>query len=877
MLPLFPGVRTGIQSALHLARNGLGAAFGSLYANLMPAKGAHVINGFQRHFIDLFEAHEWPKRWLNAVPACDTRALQQWIWGNAKQPVAKIGETVRSAGDRITGAFERIKTQAVQRMHGTRETLLDRAYSAVFSFLPWPNPRAMTITQVLLALLASYWAYLAMMFYLRLGKRVLQMVLTAHFPTNTEPVYPNKCSTELDDLTVTLPPKRKRELLTRIATHPDPNRATVIDIVRRVMAEEHWSTSWTKGEFEAFLERVCREPAGTANVPPLAAAPRCVNCNRAIGHKKRRECRDCLYFRMHIGNDALWSRVYPSGISFFGVQGLWSRKFQMPDVELKETTKIVIKMPGRGSVTMTQGKEVKTWFTKKAQTLTCRGKSCGPTFLSMRPGCFSRDPHVAVATFCCRLGLARVHEPSPRMFRLLFKFVQPFVEVLQPHSKAAFLSKFTGLPREVMESAMRDDGEGWTPTVDHVYQEGVKMKGFVKSEKSYSFTYRAGILMDRSGLKPRYICAPDKIHLFHLGRYTHVQTKWLHRRFGPTKRMYYAGCSAPEQLNKWCKWTREQLGEFVTLIDDISSMDAGHSTCSFDFHAKVRAIQFPHMSEFIEALFRAQENVRARTAMYVCMVEAVNASGVSDTSYKNSMLCLFIRVLCITMAIVDTTYFTNDQFIEAVHAVLGYIFTAAAGDDGITRMPPNVMGVDVMSPGFLQRYEAAWAQFGFGVKAAMMPAHRWRMATFLGMRPVWGGKEYIWAPEPARRLRGMYWMIDKDHHPISWGRGISRQITAVALHVPILGDIAQWYLDKTKGPAIDLDKHQGDLDPDDEYKMWTRGETGIPNERADLEFCQDYAVSKAELDVFRLTLKHTNNVLVNISLPIIHRLYAEES
>ena len=76
------------------------------------------------------------------------------------------------------------------------------------------------------------------------------------------------------------------------------------------------------------------------------------------------------------------------------------------------------------------------------------------------------------------------------------------------------------------------------------------MNSITKFEKGYAEDYVPTVgWVDKVTQKPRFICAPEAIVLYLLGRYTHAQTKWLASRFGPQAEMFYAGCASPAELN----------------------------------------------------------------------------------------------------------------------------------------------------------------------------------------------------------------------------------------------------------------------------------------------------------------------------------------
>ncbi len=159
---------------------------------------------------------------------------------------------------------------------------------------------------------------------------------------------------------------------------------------------------------------------------------------------------------------------------------------------------------------------------------------------------------------------------------------------------------------------------------------------------------------------------------------------------------------------------------------------------------------------------------------------------------------------------------------------------------------------------------------GFSVKVALIPPNRWRMATYLAMRPVWGGKRYEWAPEPARRLKSMFWQIDNSMHPTAWARGVATQVYQQGQHCPVLSDICAWYLKVTSGPIVEPERK--DYSPFQGYIT-----SGRQNKRAEQEFMLDYHLEPSDLAFFRSLLSQVHTPYVNITCQAVRRVMLEES
>jgi hypothetical protein len=161
---------------------------------------------------------------------------------------------------------------------------------------------------------------------------------------------------------------------------------------------------------------------------------------------------------------------------------------------------------------------------------------------------------------------------------------------------------------------------------------------------------------------------------------------------------------------------------------------------------------------------------------------------------------------------------------------------------------------------------------GFSVKLEVYPPERWRMATYLAMRPVWDGIRYTWTPEPARRLRGLFWQLDNSMHPTAWARGIASQLRQIAVNSPVLAPIADWYLESTSGPTASVQLFSNPFSPFNNYVQ-----TGRLSTRAIQEFLTDYGLTPTDYDVFLSFLHSTKDVYVDFHCHLLHAVYQMES
>jgi len=304
----------------------------------------------------------------------------------------------------------------------------------------------------------------------------------------------------------------------------------------------------------------------------------------------------------------------------------------------------------------------------------------------------------------------------------------------------------------------------------------------------------------------------------------------------------------------------------------VSNMDSNHSIESFRLHRVVRAFQYANLGADVRALYDGEEEeLHVRVGRFKLILEWRDGSGVPDTSYKNSLLCIVIRAFATAHALHDLTTLSEDATERLLTDISRQSHCAAAGDDGKRYCGERLAGVD-MRDFNIARYRQWWAWCGFGVKVSVTPPNRWRMGTFLAQRPVWNGEAYEWAPEPARRLQGCFWQIDCGLHPIAWARGVATQLAHQARAHPVIYPICDWYLRNTRGPVAT------DVETIHQYSPF-RGmkSAGVVNERCINEFLLDYHLTKRDYDVFLGMLESTKDVLVNLDCQVLRAVYAEQS
>lgn len=715
-------------------------------------------------------------------------------------------------------------------------------------------------------LLQGRWAWLL---FLYPAYRYIRGRVQDHFWRRVYVDYPAMDFASTAGLDIALP--RMQEVTTRLALLEVPTRSDVVDRVRRVCNEERWPEDAVieRDDFNAWLETIVAKPGMMAI--PARQAGECITCKsrRAL---YRQECKQCKTLRrQRPPPERLLSDTV---VTYVGRVGIWSRPATVMEFEFKKGAKLT---HSRTKVEITTRAEFKDWYDRQEIQKSCRGWNSGPIFMGHQPECFPRGEPTACLAFCLRLGTARKNVFTERAWQLVEAIILPYVEPLEPESLETFLAHFSGEKLLKMEEAIATDKMGDGLQYTRKGEMNVPFKGFTKAEKSYSYTFAAGQegwLKERfDKRKPRFICAPNPVALLKLGPYTHAQTKWLARCFHKGMRLFYAGCSTPVEMDDYINLVRSEVPDGGVIVDDITAIDANHNCRSFAAHSAIREKQYPKMPRMVEALYESLAGeLKIKIGSFVAEVSNVNASGVPDTSYKNSALCLVIRACAIAHAVRSLWGLSLEEQIAFVGLVLQQIWTSAAGDDGYSTVPPILMGTDMSSVEALTRYSEFWAECGFEVKVLYIQPHRWRMATYLAGRPVWNGTRYSWMPEPARRLKSAWWQIDNALPPNVWAKGIARQLQTIAGCHPVIRPIADMVYEHTKGQPGEVSTFSNP------YSPWQqRQERFEVNPRCIDEFCMDYSVPASEYRRFLNLIGVVQATHVEFRGFLFERIFAEES
>ncbi len=673
-----------------------------------------------------------------------------------------------------------------------------------------------------------------------------------------------------DDLTLQLPDER--QLKARLASLPEVTQDHAFDILRRLSAETNWQVDFNRSEIGTWIERVVTTPGKTRNT--LTDVKDCLNCKERP-RSYRLLCKICW---SRLRNSPLVDLILTDTlVTYVGMLPIRSEPFVFPEITLKDGC--YVKVNGKQLFNeWTPDHQFKTWYAQQHVQYGYRGRNCGPLFLRQRPSCFARGHETAVIAFCLRLGAANRNELKMRYFDATRAFIESEnIHPIEPEGREIFLSHFRGEKLQKMLDAERsiNAGNARLPDPNSPTPPECHMKGFTKAEKSYRTEYEYYYLTLKPTMKPRFICCPSPEFLFTIGPYTHAQTKWLSAAYQPRSHLYYAGCSTPAELNEWLNFTHHDLGgAYISIADDISAIDSCHTEHSMQLHATVRQLQFPSLPANIEVLYQAEHILKIRLGKFTMRVSFVNGSGVSDTSYKNSLLCLFIRLLALTNAVRSLDELDFTDFLSLTSAIRSKIYTTASGDDGLTRTPRNLFGTDLTTLEAQDRYSAYWGAHGFSVKVKIYSEVEWRMATYLANRPIYAGSGlYEWMPEPARRLRGLFWQIDNSMHPLVWGRSVATGLKAIAAGHPVLGPVADWYLANTYGPVVPVQIFGNPYNPFQGH----RSTCTEVQQRAIDEFLVDYGLLERDYTIFLSAMRSAQTVFVNFETRLVHQLFRLES
>lgn len=704
-------------------------------------------------------------------------------------------------------------------------------------------------------------------------------------------------------------------LATRVALFDQWTRSDLYVVVRRLANEMHYAHNLDTYEIEEYVTRNITV-AGHAPIPiiPLGS---CVNCLR------KRRLKQCMCYECWRLHKAIQVIYEPSFLptSHVGMLPLYSVRPSVPegDYQWRDSFTFASYAPAHGIKYTSDHLSPYEFYlaiSRYYSPPTLRGRLCGPMFMGLVSSCFVRGDACAATAAIFRNCIKPAHHPhliiqkrNPELiaysfsheYRVLWSLLNfLYPELLVPLVKWTFQQvldhqKVPEKRRLHISTRALIDAGFQIPT-----EKMNRIDCFAKAEKKEIFELSDGALSYKKKMLPRCISAFNPQVSTLLSPYALPMLKHLNAVFHAEHNLFYASGSTPQQINQFLN--NAIASNLYILEDDVSMADGSHSFGSLQFQTQIRESQFPDMPEDIDSIFRILSSGVMRTGCFRAAVQNIIFSGIPLTSWGNSVVFAFVRIFALSAAykVLDyTDYFDppadhpvmldaafddrsiplqgNFDFPPLLFELIHSLYMAIAGDDGKTFLPHQFNGVQTFSPGFLDRYIKVWSIFGFDVGASKIRTFdpsNWRLATFLAMRPVWSGEKYEYGPEIARRLTSMYWQLDCPYHPVAWARGISEAIIIAARHVPVLADIAHWYLRNTFGATIENDFIPSFTNVYSTF--YNYAVEGDFNDRGLKEFLGDYNIPYLMYQDFLDLLNSTSDVLVNIQHPVLDLIYAKQ-
>jgi hypothetical protein len=665
-----------------------------------------------------------------------------------------------------------------------------------------------------------------------------------------------------------------RRLETTVALSPSWTEADLRALVRRISGEMRFREYVHPSEIDSWVSDNITQ-IGSAPIPAIPLGC-CVTCLRPA---RLRHC-ICASCRAAMQNPYLWALPCCFLTEHVGMRPLFTTRpiFEITNTKWRSSDVV----PRFNGVVFDDLNHMMAFLMPLVpDSGTCRGRLCGPMFLGHIPACYERgDVMVALAAGVRLLVTPPKHEyadgEDPPSFLRPFMELSTLAQLLYPELIQPLMPwtpemvldhQRVPAKRRQLEQCYAEIAAGIVYTVAYL----MKVTPFIKAEKHTTDGFSSYGLTPKKKQVPRCInpvhphvnamCAPLTLPM----------SKLLNRLFNANAHIFYASGAKPSEINDFLN-NASSTCRYV-LEDDVSFADGGHSEGSFFFQDVFKTAQFPGKSPYLQDLFDSLSQGKMRCGRFSALVRFVNLSGVPLTSWTNTIVFIFVRLVALAYAFHLVTLDDFSSHVEAMIELISSFFMAVAGDDGLTFLPQSYNGVRSGTTDFLSRYSAAWAYFGFYVPASKIrffPPSRWRLSTFLAMRPVWSGTRYEYGVEIARRLRHMFWQIDNNMHPVAWARGISTSLLTASRHVPVVRDVCDWYLHNTSGAITNMSftnpystfygyEIQGDLNP-----------------RAVSEFLEDYGITADEYADFRGLLLRTSDVLVNLNHVVLEKIFSLE-
>lgn len=666
-----------------------------------------------------------------------------------------------------------------------------------------------------------------------------------------------------------------QKLMATVALHKNWTERDLYALVRRLGSEMRYRHGMEPTEVDEWVRRNITVE-GSAPIPaiPVGCCATCLR-KRRLRHLICHECKIMLKVPL------CWSPVTPYLILHVGMRPLHTIPPIFPakdyDKEWRDYTKVV--RFGRHTYETFLGM-VGDLLKLLPPEPTTRGQLCGPMFMGQQPKCFERGDYMAAMAAGARLLImppkhyATPHGPYPFLteFRSLIPvarslFPDLFVPLIPWTQQQVLDHQRQLVKRRLLERSYQEIDEGLTPPVEDM----LRVKPFVKSEKHFADSYDHYTLVNKTKQVPRCI-NPVHPHVnAYCAPYTLPTSKLLNQVCNCGEHIFYASGATPEEINVFLN-NACSVNQYI-IEDDVSMADGSHSKGSFEFQQAFLMANWL-LPSLVQEIIEGMRHGRLATGRFSAFVSWVNLSGVPLTSWSNTITFIFVRLVALGYAYEFLELEDPFSAVTQLRQLIRAIYMAVAGDDGKTFLPPMFRGVRSGTAKFIQRYSFAWAYYGFSVEAEKIrwftPAN-WRLSTFLAMRPYWSGQRYEYGVEIARRMRSMFWQIDNNMHPVSWARGVAESLLKCSRHVPVVREICDWYLARTKGAT------NSDVSFTNPYStFYGYSIEGDMTERTMQEFLQDYQITLDQYSDFRRLLHDTHDVLVNIHHVVLEKVFALE-
>lgn len=635
------------------------------------------------------------------------------------------------------------------------------------------------------------------------------------------------------------------------------------NLLKRSLAEYDHPIMIDPIEVERWIDNVT-SAIGTMPVPAFGQGI-CHSC--MIKRKlKRLQCASCrslehppvdlVYFGLIPAMYPLVEQhpIVPPGLPF-RTYGARRMLFSWDGVQLRDTDKVA------------------SIYDSNKPVLRSRGLLCGPMWLGVVVRCFPSTIETTLVAAAVRMAVFPAHVATRRFWdnMLSMLYILPSVDLEPVTSQAVLDNQRSSEKRKKLEDCFKLIDEGFP--IERAIHSAMTMGAFTKLEKHCPVTLRRGYWAQKSKLVPRLINNPKALLNALMSVYTLPVLDWLHNTWSSTSNVFYAGCSNPQDLNVFL--THASVNRHV-LEDDVSMMDGSHSVHSQNFFrsAVLRCFRGVHRDTF-EYLLRLCQSLKVTRGKLRLIIVGPNPSGVPVTSLLNSITTAFVRICALYYAYTGVDVTMEDDRIPFSN-FMKCVYCAVAGDDGCVFLPASYAGTTTFSSTFMSRYIHYFSLSGFDVgptKIRTHLPHQWRLHTFLAMRPYWSGDRYEYGVEISRRMKSMFWMLDKNHHPLAWGRGVALSLYRASRHVPVVSDICRWYLSCTRGVTTSISIASFTNPYSSVYGYEVMGDI---NDRCISEFCIDYDVSRDLYQDFLVYLWSQTNPLINLDHPILWAIAQKE-